>query len=121
MAGWGFTEKLKLPNVLMKGILNATKYCDDFNKINSTLKMTEKQFCAKGKHETKNLSIQTCKGDSGSGASFHNEKELFYVLYGVTSYGVIGFLARCGLDRPPTVFVNVFEYVEWILDNVEFS
>lgn len=69
VAGWGFTEKRTISNVLMKGFLNATQYheCHKFYEntrdYNTTLTLSEKQFCAKGKHEKlKTATIQTCKG-----------------------------------------------------------
>lgn len=66
VAGWGFTERRRQPEVLMKGLLDVTEYekCHEFYKggVYAKLTLTKNQFCGKGKHEVmEDQTIQTCK------------------------------------------------------------
>lgn len=69
----------------------------------STTSLTNKQLCAGGNNERSD-----CVTDSGGPLMF--ESENYYMIVGVASYGP----ANCKDVREPTVYTNVYEYLDWI-------
>ncbi|XP_059044974.1 phenoloxidase-activating enzyme-like [Achroia grisella] len=67
--------------------------------------ITDDQICAGGEKNR-----DTCTLDSGGPLMF--ESEASYVLVGITSFGPV----PCGLEDTPGVYVNVYNYLPWILN-----
>lgn len=113
--------------ILMKGKMNVYNSKDCHEQYRSlvnykSVKLTSNQFCAKGRNKNDRL-ILACLGDSGAPA-YRAYPEFdaspYYILHGVTSWGPMGeYFPRCRDERGPNAFVNVYSYLNWILDVTE--
>lgn len=67
------------------------------------------QICA-GSNETKD----TCSGDSGGPLlAYHPDYPCMYTVVGITSFGI-----GCGTPDQPGIYTRVYNYIEWIRNNV---
>lgn len=76
-------------------------------------RLTSSAICAGGQ-----LGRDSCLGDSGGplmGQFSPCKTRNHYFLIGVVSFGA----GICGLENYPGVYVNVAEFVEWVLDNMK--
>jgi len=91
---------LRKANVSIVG----TKFCNSSGSYNGLIHPG--MVCANGLTEEGAL-IDVCQGDSGGGLTCDGK------LVGLASFGV-----QCGLQIYfPGVFVNVYYYKDWIMDN----
>lgn len=125
--GFGLTEEnqFRTSAVLKFGVVNIIdnpgECKKEFKNVVGMRKITEKQFCAKGKNEAGKI-VMTCNGDSGGPLHEFDAETNAFIQYGITSWGVTGTVYNvCGDDRAPVVKVKVYSYLEWILDHASGS
>ncbi|CAO1433260.1 unnamed protein product [Diamesa serratosioi] len=113
VTGWGTTELLNKSPILLKVRVPYYELNECRNKFASQkVTISDKQFCAGGKDKK-----DACKGDSGGPIQYVGivDKKPKMIQYGVVSFGV----RSCGVvDGYPGVYTKVYDYLNWILDNV---
>ncbi|XP_031327722.1 melanization protease 1-like isoform X1 [Photinus pyralis] len=116
VTGWGFTEKAKKSEVLLKVDVSVmkTEDCQQVYKRAAPKSLVEigaNQICAGG------VGGDSCGGDSGGPLQKFAEHfgELRYIQQGIVSFGT----KFCGMTDIPGVYTRVDRYMEWILDNIE--
>lgn len=87
--------------------------------IRRTRKLTEKEKATTTKPSSgtteENVIVDSCEGDSGSPAVYPVSSSQ-QVQYGLVSWGEN---RDCGADKLPGVYVKVYSYLEWILDQAD--
>ena len=110
VSGWGFTEALKLSDVLLQVDLDFVDQAECEAKYRSkgaaNFELTRCQICAQGFPGE-----DSCNGDSG-GPLMQAESQQHYLI-GITSFGT----KKCD-SFVPGVYTNVFQYDQWIRDFV---
>ncbi|XP_070504161.1 spaetzle-processing enzyme-like [Chironomus tepperi] len=108
VTGFGQTEDVQSSNVKLHVTINVVEN-EKCNQVfrSEGRKLGSSQICAGG-----NYNQDSCKGDSGGPLMKLTNKdgELFWVLYGVVSYGA----TPCGIEGNPAVYTKVDQYIDWI-------
>ncbi|KAL7023213.1 hypothetical protein ACKWTF_012517 [Chironomus riparius] len=108
VTGFGQTEDVQSSNVKLHVSINVVEN-EKCNQIfrSEGRKLGNNQICAGG-----NYNQDSCKGDSGGPLMklVNKNGELFWVLYGVVSYGT----TPCGIEGNPAVYTKVDQYIDWI-------
>ncbi|XP_064120977.1 CLIP domain-containing serine protease B4-like [Macrobrachium nipponense] len=108
-AGWGVTHP---DNTSPASVLQEVKITIQDNGFCRVMKSDNPNgstaFCAGGDGS------DTCKGDSGGPITVTSPDSLVY-LVGITSAGS----SKCGSRNTLGIYINVYEYVPWILSNMK--
>lgn len=116
--GFGRTENYTVARILRKGSMKVVQRDECLRQYNEVVKemrpITDKQFCIK--ENNRGLVTVTCEGDSGSPVQYlaQDGGKQTWIQFGITSFGSG---TTCGYKTIPTVAVNVYSYLDWILDN----
>ncbi|CAG4926782.1 unnamed protein product [Colias eurytheme] len=109
VTGWGYTnnygrvpDKLQVLNVKTVSVERCIQVLDEFE---GRFPITDENVCA-----IKGRGSGACQGDSGSPLVANN------TVIGIVSWS----LWYCGLGFPE-VYVNVYTYRNWILDNIKYD
>lgn len=118
--GFGLTENITIASTLRRGRMQVVELGECLRQYQNAEQMrviTEKQFCVKGKNGKITV---PCSGDSGGAIQYPTmeDDKLTWIQYGVISWGSNSY---CGLKTMPSVAVNVYSYLDWILDNAKDS
>ncbi|KAJ8912246.1 hypothetical protein NQ315_003349, partial [Exocentrus adspersus] len=117
VAGWGKTEsanqnpiklKLKVP------VAERSQCSSKFRSAGITLK--DSQICAGGKKGKDSCTVvMLLPGDSGGPLmrTTKNDSSQWYV------EGLVSFGTKCGSEGWPGVYTKVYEYIDWIYENVK--
>ncbi|XP_045501915.1 trypsin-4-like [Colias croceus] len=109
VTGWGYTnnyrrvpDKLQVLDVKTVSVERCIQVLDEFE---GRFPITDENVCA-----VKGEGSGACQGDSGGPLVANN------TVIGIVSWS----LSYCGLGYPE-VYVNVYTYRNWILDNIEYD
>lgn len=119
--GFGLNENITISNTLRRGSMTVLKLDECLNQyigVEEMRPITEKQFCAK--EVVDGVVTVTCLGDSGGPMQMPQLEngKLTWIQFGITSWGAN---KLCGYINRPSVAVNVYSYLDWILDNAGCS
>ncbi|KAB7496397.1 Serine protease easter [Armadillidium nasatum] len=107
-AGWGLTEHGNRSNILLR--VNVPIANDTLCKERYKGKFVGNQLCIGGTEE----GFDTCRGDSGGPLFMTNQYGPPFYQVGIVSFGPL----PCGVYRSPGVYANVFDYRDWIINNL---
>lgn len=126
LTGFGTVEYYMYNKQLRFGFVKVVpndKCEEDYLKFNTTIKLSDSQFCALGnvtklrRDGPRDYNVDSCKADSGSPVhGIRISAPIAAVQFGIVSGGSA---RNCGTKRPPGFYVNVISYLDWILDNQE--
>lgn len=109
VTGFGATEKSASSNLKLQVSLNVVEneMCNKVFRTEGRRLNDSLQLCAGGIQNE-----DSCRGDSGGPLMklMNKNQQLFWVLYGIVSYGAY----PCGQKNIPGVYTKVDQYVDWI-------
>ncbi|XP_065086036.1 CLIP domain-containing serine protease B4-like [Ochlerotatus camptorhynchus] len=105
-AGWGNTETGELSRYKLHVKLMVTNL-DECRVLTSRSELGQMHLCARSPIEGAG---DTCTGDSGGPLMINLNGNWFVI-------GIVSFGEPCGSSTRPAVYVNVSNFVDWILEN----
>lgn len=105
VVGWGVMRNQRASELLKELRLPVMDYNKCVRAYNNTYNLTDSMFCA-----GKNTPEDTCKGDSGGGYLFRDNRKKKWTLQGIVSWGG----PQCGKPDQPSVYTKVSLFTSWI-------